>query len=70
MKTGKVIPVELIEIRVEDGAQCFKDNDGDLHWLCDYTRAINIKVGDKGILEYRSKPSRGLHFLKRTYDKF
>lgn len=67
MLTGKVIPVELIEIRKEDGAQCYKDTDGDLHWISGWNRASNIKVGDKGKLIYETHPSGswGLHFFHK-----
>lgn len=63
MLTGKVIPVELIKIREEDGAQCYKDNDGDIHWLTGITRASDVKVGDKGELRYTSTKSWGLYFF-------
>ena len=66
MKTGKIIPVELIEIREKDGAQCYKDNDGDLHWISGLNRAIDVKVGDKGELRYESTKTYGLHFFYKT----
>lgn len=63
MKTGKIIKVKLIKIRKEDGAQCYQDNDGDFHWLTGWCKAINVKVGDKGVLRYESTNSYGLYFF-------
>jgi len=34
-------------------------------WLCGHNRASNVKIGDKGILEYRVNHNSGLwYFVK------
>ncbi len=63
--------VELIEIRKEDGAQHYKWGDGitDSLWLMGWTRASNVKVGDRGRLVYKTGPNYGAHFFEKKEEK-
>lgn len=60
--------VTLLQIRKQDGAMLFTwqkpNNHGDTQiWLCGWNRPCNVKVGDKGHLELRSRPNWLLHFF-------
>lgn len=55
----------LVEIRKEDGAQRYELDDGRIEWLTGWPRASNVKVGDTGVMVYRSTPSYGLHFFRK-----
>ena len=53
----------LVEIREGDYAQKYEYENGDVEWLSGWNRASNVKVGDKGLMVYRSTPSWGLSFF-------
>jgi len=63
--------VTLIKVRKEDGAQCYTWPNCGLNnvWLSGYNRASNVKVGDKGRLEYRATKSTGLFWFAKEEGK-
>ncbi len=60
----------LIEIREEDGAQCYRFGPGlnDIVWLSGRHRAQNVKLGDKGDLVYSADRTEG-RWTFLAYDK-
>ena len=69
MESEKVVGrATLIEKRKEDGAQKYELEDGKVEWITGFPWASNVKVGDTGVLVYRTTPSYGLVFFVKDKD--
>lgn len=66
----------LVEIREEDGAQCFKSQDWSVPvhlntmWMMGIDKVQGAKLGDRGTMTYQSTGTMGRYFFTKEGEEF